>query len=83
MEVWIYFSSQKFCRIAAIGTISALLSIQKRPLDIVFPNHLLYNNWHQGEITSDVNRIQNTFFFFKKYQVALILFTNYSEQNIE
>jgi hypothetical protein len=55
-----------------VGTLSELLRIQKRPLDIVFSNHPWSNNGHQGKITLYVNWLQNTIFFFKKYQVDLI-----------
>jgi hypothetical protein len=66
-------------RMFELGTISTLLNIQKRPLDIAFSNHPLSKNRHQGKTTSPVNGFQNTFFFFKKYRVNLILFANHSE----
>jgi len=35
LEVWIYFSSQKFCRIAEIGTFVSLLRTRRHPQDVV------------------------------------------------
>ena len=73
-----YLQTSDFFQRVDSGTISALLRIQKFPLDIVFFNHPLSNNRHQGKIPSYVNWLQNTFLFFKKYQVDLILFTNHT-----
>jgi len=42
----------------------------------VFSTHPLSKSENQGKITAYVICLQNTFFFFEKYEVDPILFTN-------
>ena len=46
LEVWIYFSSQKFCRIAEIGTYSQVLLDRCHSQYIVAPYDPEFEKWY-------------------------------------